>query len=152
MSVKMTTKISDQFKGYTNVTPATKTDKNSNGPHLVTVRSGSVVGRQHIQLFDKNGDITYVMGTYQTGGGSGYKLLLFSVFECVTDEISQDMIVVFDYPQLHSQTPAFKKAEKTLKSMTKGFKNIKIMNQEKFEAWSSKWQKKNKSIPKNTKR
>jgi len=148
MSGKMTSKISEQYTGYPHLTPATKTKKNATGPHLVTLQSDPVVGRQHVQLFDKDGNITYVMGTYQTSGGSGYKLLLYSVFECVTDEVTQDIVVIFDYPLIHSQTPAFKKAEKTLKKMTKGFDNIKIMNKEQFGKWSTKWQSANKVVPK----
>ena len=138
MSIKMITKISEKFEDY----PSYLSKKG--GPYVKTAKSNSVVNRQHVQTYDKNGDVTYVTGTYQTGGGSGYKLLLYTVFECVTQEITDDLIVIFEYPTNHSQTAAFKKAERTLKKMTKGFKNIRIMNWEQFEKWNTRWKKSNK--------
>jgi hypothetical protein len=137
MSIKMTTKIAEVFKDYPEYS------KNVVGPHLKSVRSDSVVDRQHVQLTDKNGDVTYVTGTYQTGGGSGYKLLLYTAFECVTDEVSEDIVIIFEYPSDHSQTKAFQKAERTLKKMTKGSKNIRVMNWEQYSKWVARWQKKN---------
>ena len=80
---------------------------------------------------------------YQTGGGSGYKLLLYTAFECVTDEISEDLIIIFEYPENHTQTASFKQAEKKLKKMTRGHKNIRVMNWEQYQKWVARWQKKN---------
>lgn len=145
MSVKMTTKIAEQFEGYP--IASVINEHKIEGPYLKTVRSDKVVNRQHVQLYDKNGNVTYVMGTYQTGGGSGYKLVLYTAFECITDEIEQDMIIIFDYPSEHAQTPAFKKAERALKKIVRGYKNVKVMNWQQFEKWTARWQNKNKSIP-----
>lgn len=143
MSNKTITRIATKLQDYP------KPSKTSVGPTIRTSGSNSVVNRQHVQLTDKNGDITYVTGTYQTGGGSGYKLLLYTVFECITDEITDDLVVIFEYPQNHTQTASFKLAEKKLKKMTKGHKNIKVMNWEQYEKWVTRWQKKNPvgSIP-----
>ena len=137
MSNKTITRIVDTLKSYP------KPTKTGVGPTVKSSGSNSIINRQHVQLVDKHGDTTYVTGTYQTGGGSGYKLLLYTVFECITDEITDDLVVIFEYPQNHSQTPSFKLAEKKLKKMTKGHKNIKVMNWEKYENWASRWEKKN---------
>lgn len=137
MSIKMTTKIAEVFTDYPEYS------KNVVGPHLKYVRSDSVIARQHIQLTDKHGDVTYVTGTYQTGGGSGYKLLLYAAFECVTEKVSEDIVIIFEYPSDHTQTKAFQKAERTLKKITKGSKNIRIMNWEQYSKWVARWQKKN---------
>lgn len=136
-STKMATRIAEQFSDYPTYS------KKVVGPYIQTMRSDSVVNRQHVQLTDKNGDVTYVTGTYQTGGGSGYKLLLYTAFECVTDEITEDLVIIFEYPQNHTQTNAFKQAEKKLKKMTKSCKNIRVMNWEQYQTWAAKWQKKN---------
>jgi len=137
MSNKTITRIATKLQDYP------KPSKTSVGPTIRTSGSNSVVNRQHVQLIDKNGDITYVTGTYQTGGGSGYKLLIYTVFECITDEITDDLVVIFEYPQNHTQTNAFKQAEKKLKKMTKSCKNIRVMNWEQYQTWAAKWQKKN---------
>lgn len=134
----MITRIAKQFQNYPTYSEKTV------GPCIQSMRSDSVVNRQHVQLSDKNGNTTYILGTYQSGGGSGYKLLLYTAFECVTDEVMQDMIIIFDYPADIHQTPMFQQAEKKLKKMTKGCKNIRVMNWAQFEKWSASWQKKNK--------
>ena len=137
MSTKMTTRILEQFSDY----PAYS--KNVVGPCTQFLRNSPVINRQQVKLTDKLGNNTYITGTYQTGGGSGYKLLLYAAFECVTEEVSDDVVIIFDYPSNHSQTPSFVKAERQLKKMTKGCKNIRVMNWEQYEKWLVRWQKKN---------